>query len=277
MAQPAVLRAEQTDQVLAAVAEQGYVVLEAGSGLSAAEIDEINAFCDETQRKQREDWVDSDDTGGLSDLTWYNPLLDPRGLAVLEKYVRHQRVFPLVDALLGGEARFSELDFRETVASGSSAVAADMPFHHDMGFHRASSAEKIARRVQLSGEGTFRHEHVCAITYLTDVGPLDPAFAVVPFTHRMPADDPPERGVPAEVRRQLGDDFHEVLLLGAAGTTIICAHLPPALLALAPPPDYRDHGAQTTLACTTGGSTCERAAKVVEHCISTLDAPVPST
>ena len=95
-------------------------------------------------------------------------------------------------------------------------------------WRRQNSAEKIARRVQLSGEGTFRHEHICAITYLTDVGPLDPAFAVVPFTHRMPADDPPERGVPAEVRRQLGDDFHEVLLLGAAGTTIICAHpLPP--------------------------------------------------
>ena len=78
-----------------------------------------------------------------------------------------------------------------------------------------------------------------------------------------------ERGVPAEVRRQLGDDFHEVLLLGAAGTTIICAHLPPALLALAPPPDYRDRGAQTTLACTTGGSTCKRAAKVAGPFTST--------
>eukprot|EP01051_Picozoa_sp_SAG22_P022601 SAG22_NODE_5476_length_1007_cov_1.415198_1_plen_192_part_01 len=173
-------------EIVAAVAAHGYVVLEPGSVLSAAEVGEINAFCDRTQRAQPEEWADADSQGGLADLTWYNPLLDPGGLRVLGKYARHPRLLPLVDALLGGPgaARFAEFDFRETLTStGGGAVAAAMPFHHDFGFNKASAADKVARRVRRSAEdpalaaaGGFAHEHLCCITYLSDVGPRDPAF-----------------------------------------------------------------------------------------------------
>ena len=46
-------------------------------------------------------WADSDEVGGLSDLTWYNPLIDAAALPALERFVRHERVFPCVNS---GEA-----------------------------------------------------------------------------------------------------------------------------------------------------------------------------
>jgi hypothetical protein len=55
---------------------------------------------------------------------------------------------------------------------------------------------------------------------LTDVDENTPAFAVVPGSHVIPAIDPPERGVPAEVVKALGSEFHELPLYGRAGTAI---------------------------------------------------------
>ena len=46
----------------------------------------------------------------------------------------------------------------------------------------------------------------------------EPAFAVVPGTHRIPGFDPPDRSVPENVRGEMGKDYEEVPLLGSAGT-----------------------------------------------------------
>jgi hypothetical protein len=56
-------------------------------------------------------------------------------------------------------------------------------FHHDMGAARTSSSEAV--RARPAG----RHDVICQIVYLDDVGPLDsPCFAVVPHSHRVPTD-----------------------------------------------------------------------------------------
>jgi hypothetical protein len=47
------------------------------------------------------------------------------------------------------------------------------------------------------------------VTYLSDVTVASPAFAVVPGSHRVPAVDPPGRGVPPEVKVALGPDYRE--------------------------------------------------------------------
>jgi ectoine hydroxylase-related dioxygenase (phytanoyl-CoA dioxygenase family) len=227
---PVVLRPEQADEVSIALSTHGYVVLRAA--YAPADVRALNEFCDATQRSQPESWADSDAVQGLSDLTWYNPLCDARALPVLERFVRHERTFPCVQRALGGAARFAEFDFRETLRAGSSSsVAADMPFHHDQGTHGASSAKKVAARVERSKMVISRtradagvphqHEHLCCIVYLTDVGPDEPAFAVVPRSHRIPAFDPPDRGVPPAVREHLGAEYCEVPLLGPAGTAIL--------------------------------------------------------
>eukprot|EP01043_Picozoa_sp_COSAG02_P040649 COSAG02_NODE_3307_length_6959_cov_9.594898_6_plen_334_part_00 len=226
---PVTLHPEQKDEISAALSTFGYVVL--AEAYSAEDVRELNEFCDATQRSSPDSWADSDAQDGLSDLTWYNPLCDPQALPVLEHFVRHERTFPCVNRALGAAARFAEFDFRETVRAGSAAVAGDMPFHHDQGTHGASSAAKIARRVQRSkmvisrtrndGAIPHHHEHLCCIVYLTDVGPDEPAFAVVPGSHRIPAVDLPERGVPAAVQTELGNQFCEVPLLGPAGTAIV--------------------------------------------------------
>ena len=222
---PVTLRPDQLDEVAAALSTHGYVVLDAA--YSPADVRELNEFCDATQRSQPESWADSDDAGGLSDLTWYNPLCDTAALPILERFVRHEGIFPSVNRALGAAARFAEFDFRETVRTGPESVAGNMPFHHDQGTHAASSAAKIARRVATSSAGDsggpdpFFHEHLCCIVYLTDVGPNEPAFAVVPGSHRLAALDPPERGVPDSVRGELGVAYTEVPLLGPAGTAIV--------------------------------------------------------
>lgn len=227
---PVTLRPEQADEISATLSTFGYVVL--AEAYSAEDVCELNGLCDTSQRISPDNWADSDAQNGLSDLTWYNPLCDPQALPTLERFVRHERTFPTINRALGSAARFAEFDFRETVRAGSArSVAADMPYHHDQGTHAASSAAKVARRVQRSkmvisstrqdGGIPYHHEHLCCIVYLTDVGKNEPAFSVIPGSHRIPAFDPPERGIPAEVRAELGEKFCEVPLLGPAGTAIV--------------------------------------------------------
>ena len=80
--------------------------------------------------------------------------------------MRHPSTFPIVDAILGHQARFAQFDFRET-ATG--AGMQKMAFHHD-----AALPSRVTR------EQYDPPDYVCTIHYLCDV--LDessPAFAVV--------------------------------------------------------------------------------------------------
>ena len=80
--------------------------------------------------------------------------------------MRHPSTFPIVDAILGHQARFAQFDFRETPTG---AGMQKMAFHHD-----AALPSRVTR------EQYDPPDYVCTIHYLCDV--LDessPAFAVV--------------------------------------------------------------------------------------------------
>jgi hypothetical protein len=203
--------------------QNGYCVIDAA--LSVDDLRFLNALCDNSLRAHPELWG-ADKASNNADFMYFQPLLDH---SELDAFARHPSSFPLVSAVLGGTPRFSEFDFRET-----SAGAGDlrMPMHHDQGSNGASSAERIRARMQYPqsssrstdnrSRGCYHHcEHVCLIHYLTDVDMATPAFAVIPGSHRIPAVDPPERGVPQEVITVLGSEFQELPIYGPAGSAIL--------------------------------------------------------
>jgi hypothetical protein len=99
----------ELDRILTFLARWGYAVLRAA--YSSRELAELNAFCDSTQRARPAQW-----DGGLADKVCYNPLLMGPAAEALDPYTRHPGTFAVVDAALGGQARFAEFVFRETVA-----------------------------------------------------------------------------------------------------------------------------------------------------------------
>jgi len=180
-------------------AANGYVVL---SGcLSAEELHFLNAFFDRTQAERPDSW-------GLGarrkphhrnqGLILSQPLLD---YPELDAFVRHPASFPLVARILGGHehVRFAEFNFRE---APENAGPGTMNFHHD-----------AVVRDRLIREPYLPCDWVCAIHYLTDVGPEAPAFCVVPGSHR--------HETLREAYDALGDDYREVPLRGPAGTCIL--------------------------------------------------------
>ena len=195
---PAFLPGEE-DAAYAFFAENGFVVL---SGcLSSDELAHLNEFCDRTQRELPERW-------GLGEkrkphhrnqgLIFSQPLLDH---PELDPYTRHPASFPLVVKILGGQdrVRFSEFNFRETPENAGSGA---MNFHHD-----AALQDRFLREPYLPCD------YVCAIHYLTDVGPDSPAFCVVPGSARFET--------LAAAFEELGSDYREVPLRGPAGTCIL--------------------------------------------------------
>ncbi|MGE0624408.1 MAG: phytanoyl-CoA dioxygenase family protein [Pseudomonadales bacterium] len=180
-------------------AANGYVVL---SGcLTAAELRFLNDFCDRTQAAVPERW-------GLGarrkphhrnqGLIYSQPLLDH---PELDPFVRHPASSALVARILGGweHVRFAELNFRETPENAGPGA---MNFHHD-----------AVVRDRLLREPYLPCDWLCAIHYLTDVGPEAPAFCVVPGSGRF---ETLQAAFDA-----LGDDYREVPLRGPAGTCIL--------------------------------------------------------
>ena len=130
-------------------------------------------------------------------------------------------------------ARFAQFDFRETAAG---APPESMGLHRD----RPGSADaEHPERGGVSGwgkrpdDGTLYYEgeprravegpppaidYLCAITYLTDVSPSSPAFAVVPNSFRVPVT---AQHAASEVKAQLGDAYRPAPLYGSAGTLVL--------------------------------------------------------
>ena len=191
--------ARDIDAAHAHFERNGFVVLT--GCLDAAEIRELNAFFDRTQRERPDAW-------GLGarrkphhrnqGLIYSQPLLDH---PELDPYTRHPRAFPIVARLLGGEdrARFSEFNFRETPEG---AGAGTMNFHHD-----------AVREDRLTRTPYNPCDWLCAIHYLTDVEPGAPCFCVVPGSNRFET--------LAEAFAGLGKDYEEAPLYGPAGTCVL--------------------------------------------------------
>jgi hypothetical protein len=196
---PPCFRPGQVDEAYAFFTGNGFVVL--GECLSAAELAQLNAFIDRTQRERPDVW-------GLGarrrphhrnqGLIYSQPLLDH---PELDPYTRHPASFPLVARILGGKdrVRFSEFNFRETPANAGPGA---MNFHHD-----AVVADRLLREPYLPCDW------LCAIHYLSDVAPGNPAFCVVPGSNRFET--------LAEAFEALGDDYRELPLRGPAGTCIL--------------------------------------------------------
>jgi hypothetical protein len=198
-APPAFDPAREVDAACAFFGEYGYVVL-AGC-LDAAEIAELNNFCDRSQAERPEAW-------GLGDrrkphhrnqgLIFSQPLLD---YPELDRFTRHPASYPVVARLLGGEdrARFAEFNFREAPEGAGPGA---MNFHHD-----------AVREDRLIREPYGPCDWLCAIHYLTDVEPGAPCFCVAPGTSRYASLQDAFVG--------LGEAYVEQPLYGPAGTCIL--------------------------------------------------------
>lgn len=87
--------------------DNGFVVV--ADALSTAECAALNCLCDRSQLAEPTLWGAGRDDTPAADLFYFQPLLDH---PELDPYTRHPATFGLVSALLGGEPRFSEFDFR---------------------------------------------------------------------------------------------------------------------------------------------------------------------
>ena len=160
--------------VAAHVDRHGYCVLV--GALSPAELAHVNGWVDDSLARIPMTWS-MIASGGLAGARaeYMHPLLDDHG-AALDGYTRHANILPVAQALLGGEACFTQFDFRQS--PGGLELRNDL--HHDVGSARTSAAETIAARP------FGRHDTLCSIVYLTDVDGTTPAFSVVPGSHRVP-------------------------------------------------------------------------------------------
>jgi hypothetical protein len=196
---PAFDPAREADAACAFFDRHGYVVL--ANCLTAAEIAELNAFCDRSQAERPEAW-------GLGDkrkphhrnqgLIFSQPLLD---YPELDRYTRHPASYAVVTQLLGGQARarFAEFNFREAPEGAGPGA---MNFHHD-----------AVRDDRLTREPYGPCDWLCAIHYLTDVEPGAPCFCVAPGTRRYASLQDAFVG--------LGEAYVEQPLYGPAGTCIL--------------------------------------------------------
>ncbi len=196
---PLAFRPGDVDSAYRFFAANGYVVL--ANCLSPQELAFLNGFCDRTQTERPDSWG----LGGRrkphhrnQGLIFSQPLLD---YPELDAFVRHPSSFPLVARILGGRehVRFAEFNLREAPENAGPGA---MNFHHD-----AVVRDRLVREPYLPCDW------VCAIHYLTDVGPDAPAFCVVPGSGRFET--------LREAHDALGADYREVPLRGPAGTCIL--------------------------------------------------------
>lgn len=138
--------------------ENGYVILE--EAFSSDETEELLRFVRESQVSPSNKW-------DFGDTTWQysQPLLDTDEL---DKFIRHQVCFPIIDSLMGGNgaSRFSEFNFREIP-----------PGHprQTMRLHRDRALPLRSLRAPY-----YPPDYVACITYLTEVSESSPVFTIIP-------------------------------------------------------------------------------------------------
>ena len=183
--------ADQRTEALAFFNANNYLVL--SDALSPADLTFLNAFVDRSKKDIPSEWgVDTADIHSHGQILVHHPELDP--------YTRPETTYPLVEAILGPDARFAQFDFRD-VPDGIGEKAA-MHFHRDRG---AVPPDFWAAQEK---DCTF----LCAIYYLNDVGVDDTCFCVVPNSQGHADID--------EARAQMGDAYAEVPIRGPAGTCV---------------------------------------------------------
>ena len=191
--QPPSFRPDQQAEALEFFREHRFLLIE--GALSEEELVFLNDFCERTQEEKPQAWQISPEKGraGWKSGIYLQPLLDH---PELDPFMQHPSTFPIVDAILGHQARFAQFDFRETPTG---AGMQKMGYHHD-----AALPARITR------ESYDPPDYLCTIHYLCDV--LDessPAFSVVPKTHKK---------LTIQEAKETMPDYVEMPLYGKAGT-----------------------------------------------------------
>ena len=171
--------------------EHDYAVV--GDALAADEVAFLNDFVDRSKARIPAEWG-----VGQGVLHTHGQILVEH--PELDRFARHPAVLPLVEDILGPETRFAQIDFRDVpVGVGEKAA---LRFHRDRGF----VPEEFWVRQQACA-------YVCAVYYLSDVGPDDTCFCVVPGSQDCESIE--------EARERLGNACREIPVRGPAGTAVL--------------------------------------------------------
>ncbi|MBM7566821.1 phytanoyl-CoA dioxygenase family protein [Paenibacillus sacheonensis] len=187
-----------TEEILAHYQAFGYAVIP--DALSAEELDYLNRLVESDMASHPDGWHKPIEgaVGNGSLLMKY-----PREM---DAFIRHRTLFPLIQEVLLGEARYAQFDFRDI--SMERASSSQMGFHRDISWYGSTVGGKI-----WDPENPYKSTYTCVIYYLKDVHECCPAFCIVPCSH--------EYGSLAEAKAGLGDQYREVPIRGKAGTAIL--------------------------------------------------------
>lgn len=185
------------EEILAHYKAFGYAVIP--NTLSQEELDYLNHLVDSELQTDPDSWHKPiEGAVGNGSLLMKFPF-------ELDRFVRHHKIFPLIQEVLLGEARFAQFDFRDITIERAS--------NSQMGFHRDISWYGSIGGKLWDPENPYKSTYICVIYYLKDVHDCCPSFCIVPNSH--------EYDSLAEAKEKLGNQYSEVLIRGKAGTAIL--------------------------------------------------------
>ncbi|WP_308636177.1 phytanoyl-CoA dioxygenase family protein [Paenibacillus silvisoli] len=185
------------ENILAHYKENGFAVIP--NALTQEELDYLNGIVETSLREAPEQWHQPIEgaVGTVSLLAQY-PL-------EMDRFIRHPVIFPLIQEVLRGEARFAQFDFRDVTADRASS--SQMHFHRDISYY-GTIGGKI-----YDPDNPYISTYACVIYYLSDVHECCPAFCLVPNSHTFSSLD--------EAKEKLGDEYREIPIRGKAGTAVL--------------------------------------------------------
>lgn len=184
------------EKILKHYRDYGYAIIP--NALSKEEVNELNLLVDEDIANHPSDWGDPSN-GASSD---GNILLK---YPELDRYIRHPRVFPLIQQILQEKIRFAQIDFRD--------VPKDLADNSGMHWHRDIAYFGTAGGKIWDPDNPYLSTYTCVIYYLKDVHECCPCFGMVPNSHEYDSIE--------EAKAGLGDAYREVPIRGEAGTAVL--------------------------------------------------------
>jgi hypothetical protein len=185
------------EDILTHYKENGFAVIP--NALSQEELDYLNRLVDNELEQFPENWHQPiEGAVGTGSLLEKYPLQ-------MDKFIRHPKIFPLIQEVLLDEARFAQFDFRD--------VSVELAGSSEMNFHRDISWYGTMGGMIWDPLNPYISAYTCVIYYLKDVHECCPAFCLVPNSH--------EYGSLDEAKAKLGEAYQEIQIRGKAGTAVL--------------------------------------------------------
>ncbi|MBP3962994.1 phytanoyl-CoA dioxygenase family protein [Paenibacillus lignilyticus] len=185
------------EEILAHYKENGFAVIP--NALSQEELDYLNDLVEASLKESPEQWHKPiEGAVGTGSFLAKHPI-------EMDRFIRHPNIFPLIQEVLLGEARFAQFDFRDV--SAERASASEMNFHRDISYY-GTIGGKI-----YDPENPYISTYTCVIYYLSDVHECCPAFCLVPNSHMY--------GTLDEAKAKQGEAYREIPIRGKAGTAVL--------------------------------------------------------